>query len=280
MQMNSASLVEDFQKYFTLELATTQAQLESVYRIRYRVYCEEFRYERADAFPNRMESDEFDANSRHCLVSHKSSGMPAGCARLVLASEQQLMPIEKFCLSAVDADKIRAFDDKRHVVCEFSRLGVDGAFRRRQGEGESRFGEISALDCSKREQRTFSLIAVATILSALALSEIIGRRHCFAMMEPFLPRLLRRSGMIVQPAGTEIEYHGARSPYYFETGEIVSGMAEELQEFYAAICAQFSAVGSRSSGGVSAGPAATYQARFGSPFGSRALGAQTTFLRS
>jgi N-acyl amino acid synthase of PEP-CTERM/exosortase system len=188
-----------------------------------------------------MESDEFDASSRHCLVSHKSSGMPAGCARLVMASEKQLMPIEKFCLSAIDQEKIRAFDDKRHTLCEFSRLGVDGAFRRRQGEGESRFGEISALDCSKREQRTFSLIAVATILSALALSEIIGRRHCFAMMEPFLPRLLRRSGIIVHPAGREIEYHGARAPYYFETRELVSGMAEEFQEFYAAICAEFSA---------------------------------------
>jgi N-acyl amino acid synthase of PEP-CTERM/exosortase system len=241
MNSKSASLVEDFQRYFSLELATTPSQLEAVYRVRYRVYCEEFRYEPADAFPERLESDEFDVVSRHCLVSHKASGMPAGCARLVLAGEQQHMPLEKFCITAVDEDKLRAFDGKRHTICEFSRLGVDGAFRRRQGESESRFGEISALDCSKREQRTFSLIAVATILSALALSEIIGRRHCFAMMEPFLPRLLRRSGMIVQPAGREIEYHGARSPYYFETREIVGGMAQELQEFYAAILANFSA---------------------------------------
>lgn len=254
MNKDSVSLVEDFQKYFSLELATTPTQLEAVYRIRYRVYCEEFRYEPADAFPLQLESDDFDAKSRHCLVWHRASGMPAGCARLVLADESQLMPMEKFCLSAIDEEKLRAFEDKRHTICEFSRLGVDGAFRRRQGERESRFGEISALDCSKREQRTFSLIAVATILSALALSEMIGRRHCFAMMEPFLPRLLRRSGMIVQPAGREIEYHGARSPYYFETGEIVSGMAEELQEFYAAICADFSSFRSHSRGDVLAVP--------------------------
>jgi len=254
MDKNSASLVEDFQRYFNLELATTPAQLESVYRIRYRVYCEEFRYESADAFPDQMESDEFDAVSRHCLVLHKASGMPAGCARLVLANDQQLMPMEKFCRDAIDADRIRAFDDKRETICEFSRLGVDGAFRRRMGERESRFGEISALDCSKREQRTFSLIAVATILSALAMSEIIGRRHCFAMMEPFLPRLLRRSGLIVHPAGREVEYHGARSPYYFETREIVSGMAEELQEFYAVICADFAASGLLSSGVTKAAP--------------------------
>ncbi len=254
MDKKSASLVEDFQKYFNLELATSPSQLENVYRVRYRVYCEEFHYESAESFPDHLEVDEFDASSRHCLVSHKASGMPAGCARLVLADELQLLPMEKFCSSAIDADKIRAFDDKRHTICEFSRLGVDGAFRRRMGERESRFGEISALDCSKREQRTFSLIAVATILSALAMSEIIGRPHCFAMMEPFLPRLLRRSGLIVQPAGTEIEYHGARSPYYFDAREIVSGMAEELQEFYAVICADFAASGLRSADGVVAMP--------------------------
>lgn len=276
MDKKSASLVEDFQKYFTLELATTPTQLEAVYRIRYRVYCEEFRYESAEAFPRQMESDEFDARSRHCLVSHKASGMPAGCARLVLADERQLMPMEKFCLSAIDQPMIRAFDGKRHTLCEFSRLGVDGAFRRRMGERESRFGEISALDCSKREQRTFSLIAVATILSALAMSDIIGRRHCFAMMEPFLPRLLRRSGLIVQPAGSEIEYHGARSPYYFETRQIVSGMAQELQEFYAVICADFSASGSLSIGDTAAAPPARTAHRFKSGERSQSLGPQAT----
>jgi N-acyl amino acid synthase of PEP-CTERM/exosortase system len=243
MDKNGASLLEDFQRYFSLELATTPSQLKLVYRVRYRVYCEEFRYESADAFPEQLESDEFDASSKHCLVMHKASGIPAGCARLVLASETSLMPMEKFCGSAIDAHTIRAFDGRRDNICEFSRLGVDGAFRRRAGERESRFGEISALDCSQREQRTFSLIAVATILSALAMSELIGRPHCFAMMESFLPRLLRRSGLVVQSAGRETEYHGARSPYFWETREVISNMAQEMQDFYAAICTDFGASG-------------------------------------
>jgi N-acyl amino acid synthase of PEP-CTERM/exosortase system len=107
----------------------------------------------------------------------------------------------------------------------------------------SRFGEISALDCTKREQRTFSLIAVSTILSAFAMSELIERPHCFAMMEPFLPRLLRRSGIVVHPAGEEMEYHGVRAPYYFETHETVGGMADEMKEFYAIIRAGFAGSG-------------------------------------
>ena len=243
MDKKSESLVEDFKRYFNLELATTPLQLQSVYRVRYRVYCEEFGYERADAFPDQLETDEFDAHSRHCLVVHKSTDMPAGCARLVLADEQSLLPMEKFCSSAIDEDIIRSFDGRRHTVCEFSRLGVDGAFRRRPGERESRFGELSALDYSQRELRTFSLIAVAAILSALAMSDLIGRPHCFAMMEPFLPRLLKRSGLVVHPAGTEIEYHGVRSPYFFETAENVDVMSDDLRAFYAFIHAEFAASG-------------------------------------
>jgi N-acyl amino acid synthase of PEP-CTERM/exosortase system len=243
MDKSSASLVADFQKYFDLQLATTPSQLENVYRVRYRVYCEEFHYEPLEAFPDHLEKDDFDANSRHCLVVHKATGMPAGCARLVLADEHSLLPMEKFCSSAIDENIIRSFDGRRHTICEFSRLGVDGAFRRRPGEHASRFGEISALDCSKREQRTFSLIAVATILSAFALSELIARPNCFAMMESFLPRLLRRSGIVVHPAGREIEYHGIRSPFSFETRPTVGAMAEEFKEFYAVIRADFAASG-------------------------------------
>lgn len=241
MEKNRDSLVEEFQRYFSIERATTPAQLENVYRVRYRVYCEEFQYEPPEACPNQLETDEFDANSRHSLVVHKATGMPAGCARLVLADEQRLMPMEKYCSHALDESIIRAFDGRRDSICEFSRLGVDGAFRRRPGERESRFGEIAALDCSKRELRTFPLVALATILSALAMSELIGRPHCFAMMEPFLPRLLGRSGLIPNPAGEETEYHGTRSPYYWDTRVGVSNLVEDFKEFYAVIRAEFAA---------------------------------------
>lgn len=233
------SLVDDFQEYFDLALATTESQLESVYQIRYRVYCQEFGYEPEDAFPNGQEIDEFDAVSSHCLVTHKSSGMPAGCARLVHVDETSLMPMEKFCSGSMDQQIVRQFDGRRGTICEFSRLAVDGAFRRRAGEKVTRFGEINSLDYTQREQRTFSLIAVSTILAAFAMSDLIGRTNCFAMMEPFLPRLLKRSGIIVHPAGTETDYHGVRAPYYFEAGATVAGMEAELRDFYHVIHGKF-----------------------------------------
>ena len=238
--MKPTSLVEDFQEYFDVCIAGKgSSELEDVYRIRYRVYCEEFKYEPIDAFPLGQEVDAFDDSSIHCLITHKSSGMPAGCVRVVTVDDSTLMPMEKYCAESFDQALMSRFSENRGVICEFSRLAVDGAFRRRTGEHASRFGELNALDISLREARTFSLISVSAFLSAFAVSDLIGRRHCFAMMEPFLPRMLARSGIVVSKLGFEVDYHGLRAPYFIRTEDAVGGMLEELQEFYRVLRARF-----------------------------------------
>lgn len=239
MSENKTSLVDDFQEYFTLELATTSVQMEKIYGIRYRVYCEEFGYEPADHFPNKLETDSFDAHSVHALVTHKSSGRAAGCVRAVEVGDLAQMPMEAFCSDSLDAALMKSLGGDRDTICEISRLAVDAAFRRRPGEKVSRFGEISALDCTKREQRTFSLIAVATLLAGFAIADLIGRPNTFAMMEPFLPRLLGRSGMKGIRVGEDTNYHGVRAGYFNTTEEVVGGMPAEWRELYKAIRMNF-----------------------------------------
>ena len=53
-------LSENFLRYFDVAFAGTKAQKSEVYGIRYNVYCEEFGYEPASAFPDHEEKDEFD----------------------------------------------------------------------------------------------------------------------------------------------------------------------------------------------------------------------------
>jgi len=240
LEEKKTSIVEDFQEYFEVELATTAEQMAKVYRIRYRVYCEEFGYEEAESFPDDQESDEFDSHSVHCLIIHKLTGMPAACVRVVNVDQHTLMPMEKYCRNSLDNDLFGSRSLNRSVICEFSRLAVDGAFRRRVGEGASRFGELSSMDCTKRELRTFSLIAIAAFVSAFAISDHLGRPHAFAMMEPFLPRLLKRSGVLVSRVGEDVDYHGIRAPYFITTPAAVGGMPDELRELYRAIHLQFS----------------------------------------
>lgn len=240
MEENKTSIIDDFQQFFDIALATTPEQMAMVYRIRYRVYCEEFGYEDSDSFPDQLESDEFDGRSVHTLVTHKLTGMPAACVRVVGVTGKSVMPMEKYCLSSISPELFSSAAADRAKICEFSRLAVDGAFRRRAGENATRFGEITSLDCTKRELRTFSLIAVATFLSAFAVSDLTGRTNAFAMMEPFLPRLLRRSGVVVDKVGEDIDYHGLRAPYFITAESAVKGMTNELKELYEVIHQKFS----------------------------------------
>ena len=232
------SLAENFQRYFSVSYAATEQQHNDVYHIRYRVYCDEFGYEPAERFPDQREFDEYDASSAHCLITHHT-GMPAGCVRLVqVQNSGDLLPFERYCGDSVDQAFIDGLQLDRSTVCEISRLAVDGAFRRRSGEALTRFGEVDAMDCSQQEKRTFSLIAVAAFLAATALTDITGRTNVFAMMEPFLPRLLKRSGILFQRAGKDVDYHGIRAPYFIRTEEALETMRPDLRELYDAIWVQ------------------------------------------
>lgn len=240
MSTKSLSLVEDFWHFFEVSVARSPEQLAEVFGIRYRVYCEEFGYEPRERFPDRQERDAFDDQSLHCIIVHRTSRLPAGCVRLVFCDEGHTLPMETFCREALDPRCLADLRAERPNACEVSRLAVDRRFRRRAGEGETRFGHVESLDFSAREVRTFSLIAVAAYLSATALTTITGRTFVHAMMEPFLPRLLRRSGIRFQAAGTEMDYHGLRAPYVTRSEEVVAGMQPELRELYNTIHSEFS----------------------------------------
>lgn len=238
-QNKSLTPAQTFKKYFSVELATSDELKQKVYNIRYRVYCEEFKYEPIESCPNEMETDEYDKDSLHCLIIHKASKFPAACVRLVPATGYgkniqlpfEVLPYEKYCANSLDKPFIKQLNLDRNTECEISRLAVDQMFRRRSGELLTRFGDVN-MELSKEEQRTFLLIAVAAFLAATALTEMSGKTNVFAMMEPFLPRLLKRSGLLFQRAGKDIDYHGVRAPYFITTQSALKTMRPELLELY------------------------------------------------
>lgn len=242
MTNEAPSLTRTFQDFFTVEFAKTKEQKSQVYGIRYRVYCDEFGYESVDEFPNQEEKDEYDDYSFHCLIMHKKSGLPAGCVRLVPALNDKgidaSLPLELHCKDSLDHQYISSLNLDRQTVCEISRLAVDRLFRRRSGEELTRFGEVQGLDCSKQEQRTFSLIAIAAFLAATALTEISGKTNVFAMMEPFLPRMMKRSGIVFNKSGFDMDYRGIRAPYFIQTQSALDNMREDLKDLYSWIYKQ------------------------------------------
>ena len=236
MTNKKPTLTSNFQDFFTVEVAQTKEQKSKVYGIRYWVYCDEFGYESVDKFPDHEEKDEYDDFSLHCLIMHKKSGLPAGCVRLVPAFDDKdrptQLPLELHCKDSLDHEYIDSLNLDRRTVCEISRLAVDRFFRRRSGEELTRFGEVHGLDCSQQEQRTFSLIAIAAFLAATALTDISGKTNVFAMMEPFLPRMMKRSGIVFNKSGFDMDYRGIRAPYFIQTQSALDNMREDLKDLY------------------------------------------------
>ncbi|MCZ6828027.1 MAG: hypothetical protein O7F73_00280, partial [Gammaproteobacteria bacterium] len=79
--------------------------------------------------------------------------------------------------------------------------------------------------------RDFFTISMATTLAAFAMADLSGRNRVFARMERHLPRLLRRSGFLMEQAGDFTEYHGRRALYFTTAERVVEHLRPELGEF-------------------------------------------------
>ncbi|MBV5335789.1 PEP-CTERM/exosortase system-associated acyltransferase, partial [bacterium] len=88
----------------------------------------------------------------------------------------------------------------------------------------TRFGEITALDLSDTERRTFPMLSAALMLAATAQAEILDRPYVFAVMEPFLPRLLQRSRLLMRRMGQDVNHHGIRAVYFSHSHVFVEAM--------------------------------------------------------
>lgn len=236
--MSSPDIIEHFHKYFCLVPADTLALKQEVYRLRYDVYCSEFGYESAEKFPDKMEQDKYDKQALHVLVRHKSTGLAAGCTRLIQtapANPNQPLPFENACKKKLDRAYINSLGLPRHTISEASRFSVHSNFRRRHGETGSRFGDMTSLDSSFLEHRTYPLISVSTALATTALTELTDARNMFAMMEPFFPRLLHRIGYDFTKVSADISYHGKRAAYFVDTDSVLLNLSPALYELYKSI---------------------------------------------
>lgn len=221
-------LIEHFEKSFSIKIAKTKEDLDKVFKIRYNVYCQEFGFE--DLNDDLLEIDKFDNVSLHCLIIHNETNIPAGCARLIPGEFIQL-PIEHECN---DLQLISNFN--RNSICEISRLAVDPLFRRRLNENASKYGAIS--EKSLQDNRSFPLITIVALLACIVLTDIKKTPNGFAIMEPFLPRLLKRSNINFNKIGKAIEHHGIREPFYTSAIDVKRELPPELFGMYQHISEQ------------------------------------------
>lgn len=235
--MDPLGIVRDFETYFDVVPAYSDALRDEVFRIRYAVYAEELGWEDVDAFPEKREIDEYDARSVHCLLKHNPTDQYIGCVRLVLGdalAPEAPLPIEAAYERTFTPEGLHGNPGaERGTYGEISRIAVVSAFRHRPGEqnipettieGDKRF--------DPRGRRRFPHIALGLYLAAAAVSMSRDLRVVLAMMEPKLARRLRIFGIVFEQVADPIEHHGLRAAYRMTEKSFATSLSPPLQELF------------------------------------------------
>ncbi len=237
--MAKLDLVAPYHEFFQLVPADTDELRQEVYRIRYDVYCAELGWEPPEENPGGLETDAYDATSRHCLLLHRPTGQYAGCVRLVMAGEETgrpAIPLQEHCRETLDPAILDIDALPRGSFGEISRLAIRSQFRRRPGEDQTPDGMGRELfQLQKSQRRRFPHIALGLYLGAASIGIGEGLEGVFAMMEPRLARHLRITGISFLQVGRVKEYHGPRAPFYIDRSGLFDKLRPELLELLDAV---------------------------------------------
>ncbi|MBJ6723664.1 PEP-CTERM/exosortase system-associated acyltransferase [Geomesophilobacter sediminis] len=208
--------------------------IEEVYRLRYKVYCDEWGFERPEDHPEGVEKDEYDDYSLHYVAIAKRDAQVIGTIRLILASPYGF-PIEQHCTIDVDRSHIDP-----GCLAEVSRLAISKDYRRRASDNLLYEGHELPDQESRRLaiERRKADNEIVLGLYMCVFRECMQRPgiHIYMAMARGLHLLLKRVGFFFDPAGPEIDYHGLRAPYLTSFQSIRDRLAEVNPE-YARLCA-------------------------------------------
>jgi N-acyl amino acid synthase of PEP-CTERM/exosortase system len=230
-----SSLANHFSNYFSLSFAYNINLKQKVFKIRYKVYCEELGYEPTDRFPDGMETDIYDDRSLHFLLLHKPTQTYIGCVRMVLSDPQSNksgFPFENICRSvSIDFQKTA-----RANFCEISRLAVIDRFRKRVRDTKTAddTNNQDNLILQEDDRRQYQNTPLIPISLYLACTSIVERYNIdsFTLMEPRLARHLRRYGFPSHQICDFVEFHGKRGAFLIYTEEILKSFPPEVRELF------------------------------------------------
>lgn len=219
------NLGHGFRKYFEIHPALDEAMRDEVFRVRHEVYCEELGFE--PVRPDRRETDDYDAQSLHCLMRTSSEPhRPVGCTRIVLARPEDPdfpLPFERTCAATLDRSIIDPARLPRERIAEVSRLAVRSAFRRRRGELGTT-APIQDDDFGTAIHPRFPYIPIGLYLGAIALAARNGIETLFVLTEPRLASHFAKLGVDIRQIGGPVEHRGTRIPSMMDVQSIIKGM--------------------------------------------------------
>src|SRR5689334_18448857 len=184
---------------FEVTFAIGIAGRDEEYRLRYRVFVEEYGWLKPDpAYPG-LEKDEFDPFSAAFLLRETTTGTSVACQRFVLPDRLphgQITQIEHLVL----AFGIDLGARPRETWAKVSRITIAREFR----------GSRDVLDTMKR--------------ATAALAQALRREALYSVSEPRMARLTSQRGVPMHRISPNFEYHGTRAAFRIDLDELLPSL--------------------------------------------------------
>jgi N-acyl amino acid synthase of PEP-CTERM/exosortase system len=221
---------------FNFVQADSEDLKKAIYRLRYKVYVEEFGFEKAEDHPEGYEIDEYDSHSIHFAALNENQEV-IGTIRMILHSGKGF-PIERAAKISFIGE--RPAPDK---IIEISRLAVSKDYRRRLVDGF--FGVEFYLTKStggilpentplseKHQRRKRPVIILGLYRSVYQKTKKTGITHWYMLTEKVLWYALKRFGWLFYQVGDPVNYHGKRIPYLGILKDIDTNLMREKPDLY------------------------------------------------
>ena len=202
-------MISAMEKDFVVEVAENAETMREAQQLRYQVFSIE-RKIFSDRSPTLIETDDFDANSRHVVIRRRSCGEIVGTVRLVLASsanQANCLPMQRYCSPAVFRDL------PMHSTAEISRFALS---KHRRSTG-------CTSDASLR---------LGLMQGILRVSSELQLTHWCAIMERSLLRLMQTAGVHFVSVGPMVEAYGLRQPSIAEISTLLTRGKHQCPELY------------------------------------------------
>lgn len=232
-QLAKGVVVSVYFEYGIVDQETgNQELLDSIYRLRYQVYVNEWGFEEAKDHPDGTETDAYDTSSVHFYAHYDGQDDVIGTIRLIVNSDLGFPIGKEFSISELPEIVPR---DK---IAEISRLAVSKNYRRRAidraifGHNSIGIDEYTRLAKKHSEERrkSESELVRGLYLAIYRHSKQQGLTHWYAVMARGLFTMLARWGIRFEQVGPERDYHGIRAPYLVRIEEIEKTLARKNPE--------------------------------------------------
>ena len=243
----------------TVGVVTDETDLAKIYRLRYKVYCQEWGFDNNINHSREIITDVYDEHAVHFAVRDETKKV-IGAIMLILNSSEGY-PIEKYCELNINKDEL-----PQENLSEISRLVIHRGYRKRSedkyiyGHDEER-RSIGSFNFSqnyaghnkysrrsddkfrdkkntKRTNESYSdrrrnhEVLINLYKAVYQESKKRNITHWYSFMTKGILILLSRFGFAFEEIGDPVDYHGIRTPYLGEIAKIEEEILNTTPELH------------------------------------------------